>query len=135
MKNNKALYISLILICLVGCGNKESSTSTINNSSNTISSSTVTNSSTVISSSTITSSSTVTSNIENPYDSNFTNILKEEKEVRTYPNELSFDLDNTYKADVIGNLECQVWQGNKRIQLIADEIQFDEKVEQWYNFA
>ena len=66
MKNNKALYISLILTCLVGCGNKESSTSTINNSSNTVSSSTVI------------SSSTVTSNIENLYDSNFTNILKEE---------------------------------------------------------
>ena len=94
MKNNKALYISLILTCLVGCGNKESSTNTINNSSNTVSSSTVTNSSTVI------SSSTVSSNIENLYDSNFTNILKEEKEVRTYPSELSFDLDNTYKNNL-----------------------------------
>ena len=41
-----------------------------------------------------------------------------------------YDLESSYKVDVIGNLECQVWQGNKRIQLIADEIQFDEKVEQ-----
>lgn len=41
-----------------------------------------------------------------------------------------YDLKNAYKASVIGNLECQIWQGNKRIQLIADEIQFDEKVEQ-----
>ncbi|WP_289490265.1 hypothetical protein, partial [Klebsiella pneumoniae] len=40
-----------------------------------------------------------------------------------------YDLENAYKASVIGNLECQIWKGKKRIQLIADEIQFDEKVE------
>ncbi len=31
------------------------------------------------------------------------------------------------RGDVIGNLECQIWQGSKRLQLIADEIEFDEK--------
>ena len=31
---------------------------------------------------------------------NIKQILKEEKEVRTYPNELSFDLDNTYKNNL-----------------------------------
>ena len=34
------------------------------------------------------------------------------------------------RGDIIGNLDCQVWQGNKRLQFIADEIQFDEKVGQ-----
>ena len=32
------------------------------------------------------------------------------------------------RADIIGNLECQIWQGSKRLQFIADEIQFDEKL-------
>lgn len=32
------------------------------------------------------------------------------------------------KCSIIGNLECQVWQGSKRLQFIADEIQFDEKL-------
>ena len=31
------------------------------------------------------------------------------------------------RGSIIGNLECQMWQGSKRLQLIADEIQFDEK--------
>lgn len=34
------------------------------------------------------------------------------------------------RCNIIGNLECQVWQGNKRLQFIADEIQFDEKLQQ-----
>ena len=32
------------------------------------------------------------------------------------------------RGNIIGNLECQIWQGSKRLQFIADEIQFDEKV-------
>ena len=32
------------------------------------------------------------------------------------------------RANIIGNLECQIWQGSKRLQFIADEIQFDEKL-------
>lgn len=32
------------------------------------------------------------------------------------------------RCSIIGNLECQVWQGSKRLQFIADEIQFDEKL-------
>lgn len=42
------------------------------------------------------------------------------------------DYDFSQKSDercsIIGNLECQVWQGSKRLQFIADEIQFDEKL-------
>ena len=34
------------------------------------------------------------------------------------------------RADIIGNLECQIWQGSKRLQFITDEIQFDEKLGQ-----
>lgn len=42
------------------------------------------------------------------------------------------DYDFSQRSDercsIIGNLECQVWQGSKRLQFIADEIQFDEKL-------
>lgn len=31
------------------------------------------------------------------------------------------------RGNIIGNLECQIWQGSKRLQFITDEIQFDEK--------
>ena len=32
------------------------------------------------------------------------------------------------RGNIIGNLECQIWQGSKRLQFITDEIQFDEKL-------
>ena len=41
-----------------------------------------------------------------------------------------YDLQNStcLEGNIIGSLECQIWQGSKRLQFIADEIQFDEKV-------
>lgn len=42
--------------------------------------------------------------------------------------EYDFSQLDIARGNVIGNLECQVWQGSKRLQLITDEIQFDEKV-------
>ena len=41
-----------------------------------------------------------------------------------------YDLQNgtCLEGNIIGSLECQIWQGSKRLQFIADEIQFDEKV-------
>ena len=30
-------------------------------------------------------------------------------------------------ADIIGTLECQVWQGSKRLQFLVNEIQIDEE--------
>lgn len=30
-------------------------------------------------------------------------------------------------CNLIGSLECQIWQGSKRLQFITDEIQFDEQ--------
>ena len=41
-----------------------------------------------------------------------------------------YNLDEIERStcNIIGSVECQVWQGNKRLQLIADEIQFDEKL-------
>ena len=42
--------------------------------------------------------------------------------------EYDFSQLDVARGNVIGNLECQIWQGSKRLQLIADEIQFDEKL-------
>lgn len=33
-------------------------------------------------------------------------------------------------ADIIGTLECQVWQGSKRLQFLVNEIQIDEEERQ-----
>ena len=99
MKNNITLSIALILLSLVGCGTKESSSSSIVTTSSEGSSSSSLISS-VTSSISSTSSSSTSSEKKNLYDANFTEILNEEKEIRTYPSELDFELDNTYKNNL-----------------------------------
>ena len=99
MKNNTTLNIALILLSLVGCGTKESSSSSIVTTSSEVSSSSslISSVTSIISS---TSSSSTSSEKKNLYDANFTEILNEEKEIRTYPSELDFELDNTYKNNL-----------------------------------
>ncbi len=39
----------------------------------------------------------------------------------------SFGGESECSCNLIGSLECQIWQGSKRLQFITDEIQFDEQ--------
>ena len=41
-----------------------------------------------------------------------------------------YDFDHMDKVDIIGKLDCRIWQGVKRLQFLAEEIEIDEKVGQ-----
>jgi len=41
-----------------------------------------------------------------------------------------YDFGIVERGNIIGNLECQIWQGSKRLQFITEEIEFDEKLYQ-----